>query len=443
MTTLTILTIGFWIVAALATTWFLETFRRHVVRSTTSAAPRGFADGAWPEALVILSLRGGDASLTKTLDGLANQNYPRYRIRIVVDHPSDEADDVVRRWRLRNPAAPVDVEYLREPLDRCTLKCSAIHQVLRSVPAEIGAVVIVDGDSDPYPLWLRDAMAPLADPQNGAATGNRWYFPRRGGVAGWCRFIFTALSLPTMWLHRFSWGGTLAIRRDIACSDEFLAALTQNPTEENTCYKLLPTLGKQMYMSSQLIQWNPESTGFGGAERHLFRQSLWGRLFYPCWGSILFGTAMIVVAAIASFVGAVQALLNSRFVEGLPLALGLTFAALAVNSLIGLHRTLCTHVFARQGRSLPRVTWRLAGEQFIALLCMLVVYSCALLRAHFAKEIRWRGIAYRISADGAIRMTGYVPFRPVSPVFVGDAPAIPRPAAQAAAPQDAEVLPQS
>ena len=440
MTTLTILTIGFWIIAALATTWFLETFRRHVERSTTSAAPRGFADGAWPEALVILSLRGGDASLTKTLDGLANQNYPRYRIRIVVDHPSDEADDVVRRWRVRNPAAPVDVEYLREPLDRCTLKCSAIHQVLRSVPTEIGAVVIVDGDSDPYPLWLRDAMAPLADPQNGAATGNRWYFPRRGGVAGWCRFIFTALSLPTMWLHRFSWGGTLAIRRDIACSPEFLAALAQNPTEENTCYKFLPKLGKQMYMSSQLIQWNPEQTGFGAAERHLFRQSLWGRLFYPCWGSILFGTALIVVAAIASFADAAQALIHSRFSEALPLALGLIFAALTVNSLNGIHRTLCTHVFARQGRSLPRVTWRLAGEQFLALLCMLAVYSCALLRAHFATEIRWRGITYRISSAGAIHMTGYVPYRPTTPSLLEPTPALPALATPETAPREAEVV---
>lgn len=440
MPTLTILTVGFWIVAALATTWFLETFRRHVVRSTTSDAPRGFADGAWPEALVILSLRGGDTSLTKTLDGLADQNYPRYRIRIIIDRPGDEAQEVVSRWRVRNPAAPVEIEYLREPLDHCTLKCSAIHQALQNVPAEIGAVVIVDGDSDPYPLWLRDAMAPLADPQNGAATGNRWYFPRHGGVAGWCRFVFTALSLPTMWLHRFSWGGTLAIRRDIACSNEFLAALSRNPTEENTCYKLLPTLGKQMYMSSQLIQWNPESTNFGGAERHLFRQSLWGRLFYPCWNSILLGIVLIVAAAIVSFVGAAQALLHSRFIEALPLATGLIFAGFAVNSLNGIHRTLCSHVFARQGRSLPRVTWRIAVEQFMALLCMLAVYSCALLRAHFATEIRWRGITYRISSAGAIQMTGYVPYRPTTPSLLEPAPVLPALATPEAAPREAEVV---
>lgn len=407
-------TILFWLLAMLATTWFLGTFRRHVERSTVSEAAQEFHDGAWPEALVILSLRGGDRSLVKTLDGLATQCYPRYALRIVVDHPSDEVVQTIGRWRVEHPTTQIGVEYLREPLTSCTLKCSAIHQVLRTVGSDFGAVVIVDGDSDPYPLWLRDAMAPLADPQVGAVTGNRWYFPRNGSPGAWCRFIFTAFSLPTMWLHGFSWGGTLAIRREIACSPEFLAALAENPTEENTCYKLLPKLGNRMYVSSQLIQWNPEATDLRGAEQHLFRQSVWGRLFYPCWTSILVGATAIIAATVLSFVFAGMAAIKEHWFYWLPLISGFAFVAMAVCSLASLHQTLERDVFARQGRRLPEVTWVTVGELFLGLVCMPFMYGLALLRADLTTEIPWRGIIYRILPDKKIFMTGYTRWQPAA-----------------------------
>lgn len=427
MDTAAFATILFWLLAMLATTWFLGTFRRHVERSTVSEAAQGFPDDAWPEALVILSLRGGDRSLAKTLDGLATQRYPRYAIRIVVDHPSDEVVQIIRRWRAEHPKKQIGVEYLQDPLTSCTLKCSAIHQVLRTIGANVGAVVIVDGDSDPYPLWLRDAIAPLADLQIGAVTGNRWYFPRKGSPGGWCRFIFTAFSLPMMWLHGFSWGGTLAIRCEIACSAEFLAALAENPTEENTCYKLLRKLGKRMYVSSQLIQWNPEAVDLRGAEQHLFRQSVWGRLFYPCWTSILVGATAIVTATIVSFFFATMAAFDEHRLYWLPLVSGFAFVAMAVYSLASLHRTLERDVFARQVRRLPDVTWRTAGELFFGVVCMPFVYGLVLLRADLTTEIPWRGIIYRILPDKNIFMTGYTRWRSAAaaddPMDLGELPA--------------------
>ncbi|MBA4017751.1 MAG: hypothetical protein C0483_11305 [Pirellula sp.] len=416
MDTAAILIFGFWVTATFATTWFLGNFRRHVERSTLAESTQRFPDGAWPEALVILSLRGGDRSLRKTLDGLATQDYPSYSIRIVVDHPNDEVVQVIRRWKADYPAMRIGIESLRPPLTSCTLKCSAIYQVLRTVGPEVGAVVIVDGDADPYPCWLRDAMAPLADPQIGAVTGNRWYFPREGSAGGWCRFIFTAFSLPTMWLHGFSWGGTLAIRRDIACSAEFLSALAANPTEENTCYKLLPKFNKRMYVSSQLIQWNPEPVDLRGAEQHLFRQSVWGRLFYPCWTSILVGAAAIISATIASFACGALAVVADDWIYWLPLLSGFAFAAMTVRSLTLLHWMLEYHVFARQGRRLPVVTWRTVCELLLGVVWMPVVYGVALLRADLTTEISWRGIRYRILPDKAIHMTGYTRWRPAMEV---------------------------
>lgn len=409
------LTLGFWTAASLATIYFLESFRRHVERSATSEAPRGFSDDAWPEALVIMSLRGGDESLRRTLDGLASQDYPRYHIRLVIDNPRDEVNEVVHSWKHAHPDAPLQVEYLREPLAKCTLKCSSVHQVLSSTGPEVGVVVLVDGDSDPYPLWLHDAVAPFSDPDVGAVTGNRWYFPRAGGLAAWCRFAFTAFSLPAMWRQHFSWGGTLAIRREIACSETFLTAFARTPTEEQTCFEVLPKLGKTMYFASRLIQWNSESASFDGAETHLFRQLAWSRLFYPSWGSIVFGTGAMTCAVAASLVLAVAGIVTGKLLGTLPLTATFLFAASIVIALGQLHETLQQHVFSRQGRNLPHLTPPRAVELFAGLLCTLGVYIFALVRAQFAVAIVWRGIRYLIQTGGKIRMTEYRPWkRPVA-----------------------------
>jgi len=406
-------TLGYWFIAATAIVWFMGRFRRHVERQTTVDAPAGFADGCWPEALVVMSLRGGDDSLRDTLNGLAAQNYPNYRIRLVIDNRDDEVNRVVRSWRRAHPDAPLTVDYLREPLKSCTLKCSSVHQVLREMEPETGVVVMVDGDSDPYPNWLRDVVAPFARSEVGGVTGNRWYYPREGGMASWARFVFTALSLPTMWLSRFSWGGTLALRGEIARSDEFLNAFAQTPTEEQTCFEVLPKFGKQMHFASQLIQWNPESIGFEGAEQHLFRQLAWSRLFYPCWTSIVVGAMSLWCALIASIVFAGFAITDGRAMWFLPPALAGMFCATVASAIIRLHHTLETHVFSRQGRALPAFTAQRIAELCASASSTLGVYSFALARAHFADEIRWRGIPYRLFSDDTISMAEYVPWKSV------------------------------
>lgn len=416
MSTLFFASLAFWIVAALAAVFYFALFRRYVERRTTVDAPQGFSEESWPEAVVVMSLRGGDDALRDTLDGLAAQNYPHYRIRLVVDNPDDEVNRIVRSWRRTHPTVPIEVEYLREPLRSCTLKCSAVHQVLSDEAARDGGsvrdgiIVLVDGDSDPYPNWLRDVAAPFADPDVGGVTGNRWYFPRAGGVAAWCRFVFTAFSLPAMWANGFSWGGTLALRREIACSPEFLNTFAQTPTEEQTCFEYLPRLGKRMHFAPQLIQWNPDTIDFAGAETHLFRQSAWSRLFYPCWPAIILGIGVLWSAVIASLISAGFALADARPVYLLPVMLCLMFCATVAAELARVHQTLQTHVFAAQQRELPPMTTSRAIELLAAIIATLGVYTLASGRAHFADRIVWRGIAYRLFSDDTVSMTGYVPW---------------------------------
>jgi hypothetical protein len=416
MDTLFLVTLGYWSVAACGIVFAMSRFRRFVERETAhDIVPNGSAgisaDGTWPEVAVVMSLRGGDDSLRRTLDGLAAQDYPNYRVRLVVDHPHDEVDPIIRSWLRAHPGAPVSVEYLRAPLPSTTLKCSSVHQVLRELGPEVGIVVLVDADSDPYPKWLRDVVSPFAREDVGGVTGNRWYFPREGGIASWVRFVFTAFSLPSMWMKRHSWGGTLALRAEIARSPEFLNAFAQTPTEEQTCFEYLSKLGLRMHFAPQLIQWNPESVDFAGAETHMFRQLTWSRLFYPNWALLVVGTFAMLAAFGSSVWFAASAIAEGRPLWMLPLALMVLFSAAITSSLLRLHHTLQTHVFALQGRSLPSFDGARILDLLMALPCTLGIFAKAIVRAHFASELQWRGITYRIFSDDTIRMAGYVPWK--------------------------------
>jgi cellulose synthase/poly-beta-1,6-N-acetylglucosamine synthase-like glycosyltransferase len=59
------------------------------------AAP--LPDDQLPKVAVVLTLRGADPFLDRTLQGLTQLDYPRYDIRIVVDHKEDPAWEMVHR----------------------------------------------------------------------------------------------------------------------------------------------------------------------------------------------------------------------------------------------------------------------------------------------------------------------------------------------------------
>ena len=96
-------------------------------------------------------------------------------------------------------------------------------QIVLSGDAKIGArlsprsevFVFLDSDAVPHPTWLRTLVAPLGDPQIGAATGYRWYIPT-GAWPSLVRSVWNASALTFLGDHKFNfvWGGSVAMRRE-------------------------------------------------------------------------------------------------------------------------------------------------------------------------------------------------------------------------------------
>ena len=75
------------------------------------------ADGDCPRAAVVLCLRGRDPSLEKCLESVLKQDYPDYRLHIVVDNRQDPAWQVAESLAKGYGAERVHIETLEERLE--------------------------------------------------------------------------------------------------------------------------------------------------------------------------------------------------------------------------------------------------------------------------------------------------------------------------------------
>lgn len=368
----------------------------------------------WPRALVVLSLRGGDARLEDCLNGLVNQDYSWYRIKIIIDHPTDPAAEVVERWRAAGGHLHVGIEYLIDPSQSATLKCSAVLQAVRDLDDDIQAVVIVDGDAIAYPNWLHDLMAPLAQPGIGAVTGNRWYFPEDASLGGWCRFVYNGLALPAMDALALTWGGSLAVSREVAKSHVFLESLKRAPCEDQAVRKALAALRLQCHFTPRVILLNQEGCSLKTCMSFVFRQLLWTRLYHPAW-AVIFGHAVCSYILLAvTFVFAVLGSVNPPCSAGtkyLWAALGIYMAIVVVSLLaidsvvrsVALRRNKCAEALslATKLKTTLLTTWAAPAA--------LILYTVSIAKAALANKVVWRGVEYRIQSESGLRIVAYQP----------------------------------
>lgn len=368
----------------------------------------------WPRTLVVLSLRGGDAGLERCLNGLVSQDYSPYQIKIIIDHPTDPAAEIVQQWQERESRVPVSVEYLESPSEFATLKCSAVRQAVHDLDDDIQVVVIVDGDAIAYPNWLCDLVAPLAQPGIGAVTGNRWYFPDDASLGGWCRFIYNGLALPAMDALTLTWGGSLAVKRAVIESEVFLESLKHASCEDQSVRDGLHSLGLRCHFNPRVILLNSEGCTAGSCLSFVFRQLLWTRLYHPAW-TMIFAHALGSYLLLAlTFVLAVAGVFYpSSFQDGAMLwcAIGV-YTATVVASVVSIDSAVRSVALRWQGadaylplamklKTVALATW--------AAPTTLLLYTVAIVKAAVASKVVWRGVEYAIQSAGRLRVVTYQP----------------------------------
>ena len=207
-----------WLMAMLQGLFLLRSAVRLLlhVRRANRESPR-LASGRWkyePRAVVFLPCCGVDEKLHRTVESLGRQDYADYHVIFTFESAADPAYAAVTSWIAdwKNPPTQRIIAGL------ATNRGQKIHNLLAAldrVPADREVFVFLDSDAVPASDWLGTLIAPLADPQVGAATGFRWYSADGGWVNGirscWNAASLTLITDPKL---SFVWGGSTAVRRE-------------------------------------------------------------------------------------------------------------------------------------------------------------------------------------------------------------------------------------
>jgi len=363
-----------------------------------------------PKTAVILCLRGSDPFLPACVEALLDQDYPDYDVRVVVDRRDDPAWCVVEETVRRCGATNVEIFPLSDRRETCSLKCSSVLQAIAGLDESYEAVALLDADTVPHRRWLRELVAPLADVQVGAATGNRWYMPESPTMGALVRWVWNAAAVVQMYWYRIPWGGTLAVKTIALRQSDLLERWGDAFCEETMLFEALGQQGLRVAFVPSLMMVNREVCSLASFYRWVRRQLLTARLYHPHWAAVV-GYGIITSLAPAMAIGAAAWGLwggQMRVVAwaggGLACYLAVTVPLLAILEW-AVRKTVRTRGESTGWLS-PSTTLKLLA----AIPVTQVVYAAVLISTVLVRTVEWRGVFYRVDGPWNIRLIEYRPF---------------------------------
>lgn len=357
--------------------------------------------GGWPVAEVVLCLRGADPSLAGALAALAHQTYPGpWRLQLVVDSLADPAWAVAEANLAALEAsgqASWQAAVLR-PLERRpqrgSLKSASLRQAFGHLHPATALVALVDADAIVSPQWLTDLARACSQPGIGAVSGNRWYQPQGGSLAGRVRASWNGGALVMMTLLGIPWGGSLAVRRQVIDAGTWSERLKTSLCEDTSLIEPLRQLGWRYAFRPELIALDEDdSMALADLAPWIGRQLLTARLHHPAWPLVALhggGSALLLTASAAWLLLGRSSLLAT--------ALGL-YELGCMGLLLWIEATALSALAKTESQAiLPKAApfWRRAWDWLANLPITQLTYALAFWQACWDRRVGWRGVSYRV-----------------------------------------------
>jgi cellulose synthase/poly-beta-1,6-N-acetylglucosamine synthase-like glycosyltransferase len=368
-------------------------------------------DDQLPKAAVVLSLRGVDPYFSESLATLLDQNYPRYDIHIIVDNQQDEAWQVIEAARSGDADGRMHVQVLASPASTCSLKNSALLQVVQSLDDSYRVLAFFDGDAAPHRDWLRDMVAPLAEPGVGAATGNRWYCPRQTLWGSMVRYVWNIGAVVQMWLNRIVWAGSMAITAEAIRESRLLDVWRRSMSTDSVVLSQLRKAGYSVAVVPEAIMVNREEISLRQFVRWLGRQMLMVRLYHRGWFLVMLQTLFITVLQLAAAALMASSAVMQHWLPG----------SIAASALVLYWGASCVFVWivdratiarlARRRESVEPLALASLPRMMFAMILANIAFPWAMLSAMTRREVTWRGIKYHVKGPFQVEVARYLPYR--------------------------------
>lgn len=382
-----------------------------VMRSLASSTAELVSNEDCPPAAIVLSLRGGDPFLTDCLNRLVEQDYPDFELFIALDNDKDPAVKYVEQLIAEKNPKNLTTRVISARSQKCTLLNNNYAQMVEELDPRFEFVVFVDADAVTWPGWLRSLLRPLIlDSTLGGTSGNRWYTPNQINVGTLVRSVWNMGSLVQMSLFDYPWGGSMALRSDVAKSEEMLGRWRSTFTGDTPTYEIIKECGKSYQFNPDVILLNRENTTLEGFSNWMPRQMLNGKLYHPKWTPVVLqaiGSSLFLIAAlIVNLISIVT--LNWLAFSLLGGALMVFWIAIFV--LFLMMNSVIEDKAKVRGEKVGWLTAGAALSLFFVIPLVQFVYFFGVLRCLKIRNVTWRGIDYVIKGPYEIELVEYKPF---------------------------------
>jgi cellulose synthase/poly-beta-1,6-N-acetylglucosamine synthase-like glycosyltransferase len=334
---------------------------------------------------------GHEDGLPSNLAALAGQEYPRFRVRFVVEGTGDGAIPAIENAGARYPGR---AELILAGTGRG--HGQKVHNLLAALDAGPLAEVLVFADSDgrPEPGWLRRLVDELDKPGVGVASSYRFYRPVPPGFATLLRSVWNLSVLALLGDHdrNFAWGGSMAMRREVFARARVREAWRGALSDDYALTHAVRRAGLRVAFVPEGLVGSEGASGLGPVLSWAARQISITRVYWP---------ALFWLAAVSSLSSAAFLVLAPVVGGTLPMALLITILALG-GAAGGLRAVAVGRLAPRWRPEVRRLLW---AYVLMAPLSGLVT-AFGVLRALASRRIEWRGTRYEMRSPNETVVLG-------------------------------------
>ena len=170
-----------------------------------------------PRAVLIVPCKGLDSAFQENISSFFNQDYGNYLLWFVVADESDPAYSELceLKERLSQGSKVQDVQvFVAGKGQSCSQKIHNLLHCYEKIGDDVDVLAFADSDICVRSNWLSHLVYPLRQSKNGAASGYRWFVPKKNNLASLALSAINAKVAQLLGNTRFNqaWGGSMAIR---------------------------------------------------------------------------------------------------------------------------------------------------------------------------------------------------------------------------------------
>ena len=259
-----------------------------------------------PFATVIVPCRGIDEGMDENLARVVEQNYPYYEVIFVVDDEVDPAAGVIRDVSRKAAKDAKKIRLVVAPKsDGSSQKVENLREAVMHAAEKSEVFVFADSDARPSKDWLRNLVAPLQDPQVGAATGYRWFISKKPTFGSEMRSVWNASIASALGPKRgsnFCWGGSMAVRRETFEKIDMRERWHGTLSDDFAITRAVKDAGLDIYFVPRALAASVEDCTFRETLEFTTRQMKITRVYAShLWAMSFFGSGLFTFVMLTAF----------------------------------------------------------------------------------------------------------------------------------------------